>query len=145
MILIVFCNEGMGVSKVRCIHRNKYDVLTDVSTRTYFHEYVVLTIKNCQGKRIKIIRCIDWKDVDEPCKGDTSSQPRAQALGNNNQYIFLSPFRGGTPNDKYSRRKCRSSSELFLFCMCLPRVSYRALPSFHPGLCRSAVPKGTRN
>ena len=31
--------------KVRCIHRNKYDVLTDVSTRTYFHEYVVLTIE----------------------------------------------------------------------------------------------------
>ena len=29
----------------------------------------------------------------------------------------------------------------FLFCMCLPRVSYRALPSFHPGLCRSAVPE----
>ena len=24
-----------------------------------------------QGKRIKIIKCIDWKDVDELCKGDT--------------------------------------------------------------------------
>ena len=30
------------------------------------------------------------------------------------------------------------------FRSCLPRVSYRALPSFHPGLCRSVVPKGTR-
>ena len=26
------------------------------------------------------------------------------------------------------------------FGSCLPRVSYRALPSFHPGLCRSVVP-----
>ena len=25
-------------------------------------------------------------------------------------------------------------------CLCLPRVSYRALPSFHPGLFRSVVP-----
>ena len=29
-------------SKVRCIHRNKYDVLTNVSTRTYFSEYTHL-------------------------------------------------------------------------------------------------------
>ena len=29
-------------SQVRCIHRNKYDVLTDVSTRTYFSEYAHL-------------------------------------------------------------------------------------------------------
>ena len=28
--------------KVRCIHRNKYDVLTNVSTRTYFSEYTHL-------------------------------------------------------------------------------------------------------
>ena len=26
--------------------------------------------------------------------------------------------------------------------MCLPRVSYRALPSLHPGLCRSIALKG---
>ena len=25
-------------------------------------------------------------------------------------------------------------------CLCLPRVLYRALPSLHPGLCRSGVP-----
>ena len=42
MILIVFCNGGGGASKVRCIHRNKYDVLTNVSTRTYFSEYTHL-------------------------------------------------------------------------------------------------------
>ena len=41
MILIVFCNGG-GASKVRCIHRNKYDVLTNVSTRTYTREYTHL-------------------------------------------------------------------------------------------------------
>ena len=26
------------------------------------------------------------------------------------------------------------------FCLCVPRVSFRALPSLHPGLCRSVVP-----
>ena len=26
------------------------------------------------------------------------------------------------------------------FCPCVPRVSFRALPSLHPGLCRSIVP-----
>ena len=25
------------------------------------------------------------------------------------------------------------------YCLCVPRVSYRASPSFHPGLCRSVV------
>ena len=28
------------------------------------------------------------------------------------------------------------------FCLCVPRVSYRALPLFHPGLCRSAALAG---
>ena len=28
----------------------------------------------------------------------------------------------------------------FCFCPSVPRVSYRALPSFHPGLCRCIVP-----
>ena len=28
------------------------------------------------------------------------------------------------------------------FCPCLPRVSYRASPLFHPGLCRSVAPLG---
>ena len=42
MILIVFCNGGMGTSKIRCTHRNKYDVLTNVSTCTYFSEYTHL-------------------------------------------------------------------------------------------------------
>ena len=28
------------------------------------------------------------------------------------------------------------------YCLCVPRVSYRALPSFHPGLCRSIALSG---
>ena len=35
-----------------------------------------------------------------------------------------------------SAAPCRSS---FYFCLCVPRVSYRALPSFHPGLGRSVA------
>ena len=42
MILIVFCNGGVGASYLWCTYRNKYDVLTDVSTRTYFSEYTHL-------------------------------------------------------------------------------------------------------
>ena len=37
------CFDALALtSKVRCIHRNKYDVLTDVTTRTYFSEYTHL-------------------------------------------------------------------------------------------------------
>ena len=32
------------------------------------------------------------KNMDEPCKGDTPAQPRAQALGNNSQYIYWAPL-----------------------------------------------------
>ena len=39
------------------------------------------TYPSKQGKRIKIIKYLDWEDVEEPCKGDTTSEPRAQALG----------------------------------------------------------------
>ena len=30
--------------------------------------------------------------------------------------------------------------ELILLLPCIPRVSFRALPSLHPGLCRNVVP-----
>ena len=43
-------------------------VLIIVSACTYDNEYKALT---WQGKRIEIIKYIDWEDVDEPCKGDT--------------------------------------------------------------------------
>ena len=58
-------------------------------------------------------------------------------------YTFIEPRRGGTTERinsdvlAVSAAPCRSSFYLFF---CFPRVSYRALPSFHPGLCRSAVP-----
>ena len=38
--------------------------------------------------------------------------------------------------------KCRSYGALNFVVFCFPRVSYRALPSFHPGLCRSAALAG---
>ena len=28
---------------------------------------------NIRSKHIKLIKYIDWKDIDEPCKGDTFS------------------------------------------------------------------------
>ena len=31
-------------------------------------------------------------------------------------------------------------AELILLLPCIPRVSFRALPSLHPGLCRNVVP-----
>ena len=59
---------------------------------------------------------------------------------------FIEPQRGGTLLSKTNARAVsaapyRSSIRI---CLCVPRVSYRALPSFHPGLCRSIVPKDTR-
>ena len=54
---------------------------------------------------------------------------------------FIEPQRGGTSEtkDKCSRYSAAPTELLFL-CTCLPRVSFRALPSLHPGLCRSGVP-----
>ena len=39
-----------------------------------------------------------------------------------------------------ARAESAAPTELLFFCPCLPRVPFRALPSFHPGLCRSVVP-----
>ena len=39
-------------------------------------------------------------------------------------------------------QECRSYGALNLCVPYLPRVPYRALPSFHPGLCRSAALAG---
>ena len=59
-----------------------------------------------------------------------------------NETHLLSPFRGGTSEtqDKCSRYSVAPTELDITFRSCLPRVSYRALPSFHPGLCRSVVP-----
>ena len=79
-----------------------------------------------QSKRIKRIKYIDW--------GKTSKSPIGAILLHSpgrkpwvySQSTYLEPRRGGTPNDKYSSRKCRSSSELFFVCI---------YPGFHIGLC----------
>ena len=42
----------------------------------------------------------------------------------------------------WALRECRPLQGSIRFCLRLPRVSYRALPSFHPGLCRSAALTG---
>ena len=70
---------------------------------------------------------------------------------------LLSPFRGGTSAQVLGGCcvvlylsveafaclcKCRSYGALYFVVRYLPRVSYRASPSFHPGLCRSAALAG---
>ena len=32
---------------------------------------ILVIVELYAGKRIKIIKYIDWEDVEEPCKGDT--------------------------------------------------------------------------
>ena len=56
--------------------------------------------------------------------------------------IFIEPQRGGTfeTQDKCSRYSAAPLELDITFRSCIPRVSYRALPSLHPGLCRSVVP-----
>ena len=61
-----------------------------------------------------------------------------------NQHI-LSPVGAALPATNTRAESAAPRRSSFLFCMYLPRVSYQALPSFHPGLCRSTVPEGTRN
>ena len=56
-------------------------------------------------------------------------------------YTFIEPQRGGTTLSKTNARaESAAPTELLFFFPCVPRVSYRTLPSFHPGLCRSVVP-----
>ena len=47
--------------------------MTIVSTRKLFSEcmHLLKRVRRTQGNRIKIIKYIDWEDVEEPCKGDT--------------------------------------------------------------------------
>ena len=52
---------------------------------------------------------------------------------------FISGFALISPWAMQERRPCRAH---YRIVCCLPRVSYRASPSFHPGLCRSIVLAG---
>ena len=66
-----------------------------------------------QGNRIKRIKYIDWGKVSKSPIGAILLHSPGRKPWVYSQSTYLEPRRGGTPNDKYSRRKCRSSSELF--------------------------------
>ena len=56
---------------------------------------------------------------------------------------LLSPIGAAQPQSKCFNARVVSAAPLELditFGSCIPRVSFRALPSFHPGLCESVVP-----
>ena len=52
---------------------------------------------------------------------------------------FISGFALISP---WALQECRPFRALCQIVCCFPRVSYRALPSFHPGLCRSTALSG---
>ena len=48
---------------------------------------------------------------------------------------LLSPVGAALPRRKANARVVSAAPKgALIFCLCLPRVSFRALPSFHPGL-----------
>ena len=56
---------------------------------------------------------------------------------------LLSPKGAALPRRKVNAHVVVPLLRSSYFCVpCLPRVSYRALPSFHPGLCRSVALAG---
>ena len=57
---------------------------------------------------------------------------------------LLSPVGAAQPQRKADTRTVSAApTELDItFRSCVPRVSFRALPSFHPGLCRSVALAG---
>ena len=54
--------------------------------------------------------------------------------------IRKEPCKGGTTPRQMLTLKVPLLRSSYFLCPCLPRVAFRALPSFHPGLCRSVVP-----
>ena len=79
-------------------------------------------------------------NVDEPFRAILLHSPGASpGLGIGTH--LLSPKGAALPRRKANARVVvpflRSS---YFLSACIPKVSYRALPSFHPGLCRSVVP-----
>ena len=115
------------ISVFACTYESVYLVLTSVFACTYWNEYVVfilllLLLKSPKGAillqspgREPWVRCV--RTYFEPLQGRHFQDVRQMPA-------LLVPL-------------LRSS---FYFCPCVPRVSYRALPSFHPGLFRSVVP-----
>ena len=124
-----------------CTYSNKCVYLRKYLPRTYFGEYVVL-ISCCCYRRAPTGRY--------SCKAQGASpgliiethllSPVGAALSCANigcgRYVVLYLSVGVLACEG----KCRSCGALNFVVFCFPRVSYRALPSFHPGLCRSVVP-----
>ena len=69
--------------------------------------------RQSQSKRIKRIKYIDWGKASKSPIGAILLHSPGRKPWVYSQSTYLEPRRGGTPSDKYSRRKCRSSSELF--------------------------------
>ena len=104
-----------------------YVYLRKCLPRTYFGEYVVL-ISYCCYQRAPT--------------GRYSCIAQAASPGLINGTHLLSPFRAALP---YPKQMLAPKVPLLIgahiiCCLCLPRVPFRALPSFHPGLCRNIVP-----
>ena len=58
----------------------------------------------------------------------------------NRRNTFIEPCKGGTTPRQMLAPKVPLLRSSIRSCPCLPRVAFRALPSLHPGLCRSVVP-----
>ena len=124
---------------------NEYDVLTETSTTYWLNRVHALTAEQANQNN----KVIDWwRKRRWALKGRHFFIAQGVSPGLVVSTHFFELRRSGTTPKQvpqYSRCECRSY-RAFNFCVpCLPRVSYRALPSFPPGLCRSVVPKGTRN
>ena len=75
--------------------------------------------KPCIGQILQTLRrkiiVLTSIDREKPCKGDTLSKPRAQALGQSLKHIYVSPFRGGTILSKANARSVSAApAELIL-------------------------------
>ena len=91
-----------------------------------------------------IVCGIDWCGRAMSPKGAILLQSPGRKPWVNHWNTFIEPLQGR--HFQYVRQMpallvslLRSS---ICFYLCFPRVSYRALPSFHPGLCRSAALAG---
>ena len=109
--------------------------LTGISTRKHFSKYAYLLKQ--------VLRTyIDWGIVAKSPLGRYSCIAQGASPGLIIGTHLLSPKGAALP---YLKQMLAPKVPLLIgahiiCCLCLPRVSYRALPSFHPGLFRSVVP-----
>ena len=117
-----------------CTHDNKYVYLRKCLPRTYFGEYDVL------------ISCCCYRRAPT---GRYSCIAQGASPGLINGTHLLSPFRGGTPLSPTNAPILALLVPLLIgahiiCCLCLPRVPFRALPSFPLGFAEYRA-YGTRN